>query len=363
MGATEGNWGSAILGVKWWLLAACLVLCAGSAVGLALALDDPGEAASAKPAVALQVEVVPEMMTAVYKCYGGDTGGFLAITDITNDGAEPVTGFHIEYSIPGYSESAGQYDIPVILPGQTVRDYCVPTFKAQEMRSISTKTSAQLDVSYTYDGASGDRGTSEPFTMLSHNDIVWTYVPAEQCKTFFDTLANGFVLAALVTYNDADINRAAKRFAAGISTDDDDGTGDAVEAIWNGLHEEGFQYVSEPGNYWSASFSQSVQLPSETLERRAGNCVDLSLLFSAMLEAVGVKTYLYLSTGHCQVGFRMPESGEEYVIEETMVGNEGATVFDAVKSGAADRREQSAQGTWYVVDVEDCWGWGMEPSW
>lgn len=347
---------------KWLLVGGCLAVCAGAAAGLVLTLTGPSEPAPAKPELSIEVVVLPEVMPAVYKIYSGVGGNFLAKTIIKNTGSEPVTNFHISYTIPGYIETAAQEDYPIILPGQTVNDYCYPTFDGDQMATIHSETRTELDVNYSYDGSGGVKGTSKFFEFLGHNDWVRTNLPQEDWLTFDDQVDNARMLAAFVTKDDPTVNKIAKQLTSGIFTATDDGTWQAIYAIYNAVRDAGFRYITESTAFWAQN-AQEVQLPSETIDNGAGNCVDLSVLFSSLLEAVGVKTYLCLSTGHCQVAFQLPESGDWYVLEETLVDSPEATLDDAIGAGYNWYTEQTAQYTWVRVDVEQAWQEGMVPSW
>jgi transglutaminase-like putative cysteine protease len=348
--------------LKWLLVGACALVCAGAAVGLVLTLSGSNQPAAGKPQISIDVVVVPEVMPAVYKIYSGTEGNFLAKTVIKNNGSTPVTNFHISYKIPGYVETAGQEDYPIILPGETVNDYCYPTFDADQMAGIHSQTRAELDVNYTYDGGTGVKGTSKFFAFLGHNDWIRTQLPQESRLTFSDGVDNAPMLAAFVTKDDPTVNKVAKQLTPGIFTATDSGTWDAVYAVYNAIRDARYRYITESSAFWTQD-AQEVQLPSETLANGAGNCVDLSVLFSSMLEAVGVKTYLCLSTGHCQFGFQLPESGEWYVVEETMVDDPNATLDDSLDSAYKWYGEQTGQNTWVRVDVEQAWAEGMVPSW
>jgi transglutaminase-like putative cysteine protease len=350
-------------GLKWALVAVCLIVCAAAVFGLVVTLSDPQKAAAAKPTVSVEVVTVPEVMTGAYKAYASDGSQMLAKTVIKNTGTEPVTNFHISYSIPGYLETTSQEDYPVILPGETVNDYVYPTFKAEQMKEITARTTAELDVNYTFDGSGGQRGTSKGFDFLGHNDFVWSFLPSEQLLTFADTNDNAALLAAYVTPSDPDINAVAKKLTGNLFTATDDETWAAAEQIYTGLRNAGFNYISEPSTYWSANMAQAVQLPSETLANQQGNCVDLSLLLASMLEAVNIPADLCLSDGHCQVAFSLPESGKWYVIEETLLRDKSVSFTDAVNSAAQWSQEQQANDTWYVFNVRDAWSAGNVPSW
>lgn len=281
----------------WLLVGVCAFVCAGSLIGLVVALSGPDESSPSTTNLSVDVIVVPEVMTAVHKVY------------------------------------AGQEDYPVILPGQTVNDYRYPTFDAEQMKGIETETQAELNVNYTYDGSTGPKGTSELFAFLGHNDWVRTYLPEEDRLTFADGLDNAEMLAAFVTKDDADVERLAKKLTGGIFTATDDGA-------------------------W-----QAVQFPAETITNESGNCVDLSVLFASLLEAVGVKTTLCLSSGHCQVGITLPESGDFYVIEATAVDDPSIDLNQSVNIGYDKYNEQTGQSTWVQIGVEDEWANGMVPSW
>lgn len=346
---------------KWLVVGVLAVVCALSAVGLVLTLKAPAKPPPEPPTVSVDLKVAPEVMPAVYKAYGTQ-GLIFATSTIKNTGKEPIKNFQISYKIPGYVNAAGQETYPVILPGQTIVDWCYPTLPMKKMKAINSPTTGELDVTYTYDGSNGAKGTSRTFKFLSHHDWVRTSLPEGERLDFYDWLDNGYMLAAFVTKDDPDVNRIAKRMTNGMSTDSDDGAYTAANKIFNELYIMGIDYVSEPDSFWKED-SQSVQYPLDTLENGGGNCVDLSLLFASLFEAVGIKTELFLSTGHCQVGILMPESGDLYVIEETTVGDPNVEFGKAIDYGASTYNEQSASGTWYPIDVEWQWEQGMVPSW
>jgi transglutaminase-like putative cysteine protease len=347
----------------WLVVAVAAVVFAGSVVGLAVSAAGPPEPDPSQASLSVNVYAVPEVMTAVYKAYGGQfSDRWLARTVITNTGEVPVRNFQITYKVPGYCTTTSVEDYPIILPGQTVRDYCWPAFDSKKMAAIASETPAEVIVSYTYDGLEHPRETSEKFTFLGYNDFIHTYLPDADCLTFADLHDNADMLAAFVTARDPDVQKWAKTIAGGFSTGSDDGTMEALSRIYYTLRDWPFEYVSEPLTFWSREFAQHIQFPSETIANEGGNCVDLSCLFAAMLEAVGVKTYLMLSQGHCQFAVVMPESGDIIPVEETLVGTE-ATLQDAMDMAYQTYEEQMPEGTYLFIDVEEQWDEGMVPSW
>jgi len=309
------------------------------------------------------VQTVPEVMTGIYKAYGGTySNRWVARTLITNTGDVPVHNFQISYRIPTYCGETSVEDYPVILPGQTVRDYCWPNFNPDKMADITSETSAEVLVEYTYDGLEHPGKTSEKFSFLGKNDFIHTYLADADCLTFADTHDNATMLGAWVTARDPAVQELAKKITGGVYTGTDDGTYEALSQIYYTLRDWPFEYVSEPLTFWSREFAQHIQFPSETIANEGGNCVDLSCLFAAMLESVGVKTYLLLSQGHCQFAVVLPESGDIIPVEETFVGS-SASLQDAMDSAYETYEKQSAEGTYLFIDVEEAWEDGMVPSW
>jgi transglutaminase-like putative cysteine protease len=343
------------------IVVVCALVFVGALIGLVVTLS--ASSGPAAPHLRVETYVIPEFMTAVYKAYGGsDPDRWLARTVIRNDGDSPVRDLRIEYSVAGYAGSTSVGEYPVVLPGQTVRDYCYPVFDGDQMAEIDSETPAELAVTYGCDGMDRPVTSSERFDFLGHNEWVRTGIPDDACLTFQDWHDNKDFLAVFVTHKEPTTQALAKRLTAGIFTATDDGVMDAVSAVYYGLRDTPFRYITEPESYWSDGYAQHVQLPRETIAYQSGNCVDLSVLFSALLEAVGVKTYLTLSTGHCQVSVELPERGSIIPIEETLVDAPDSTLQDAFDAGYSWYEEQSAQGTYIYIDVERAWEQGMVPS-
>lgn len=73
-----------------------------------------------------------------------------------------------------------------------------------------------------------------------------------------------------------------------------------VKALYNVIHEEGIAYLTLPPSYENAG--QKVRFPHDVLVHKQGNCLDLSILFCACLEAMGLHPFLVHVTGHAFVG-------------------------------------------------------------
>lgn len=73
-----------------------------------------------------------------------------------------------------------------------------------------------------------------------------------------------------------------------------------VAAVYEALRQEGLVYASIPPSFTSQG--QRIRLADEVLSSKLGNCLDLSLLFAACLEYIGLHPLLVLVKGHAFVG-------------------------------------------------------------
>ncbi|MHB8780679.1 MAG: hypothetical protein ACYC55_04750 [Candidatus Geothermincolia bacterium] len=348
---------------KYLLFILVLLMLAGSAAGLVLSLTPVKAVPVSEAQLQIDLYVRPEVVTSAYKIYGGQNQSmWLAKTIIKNTGTVPVKDFRISYGIDKYCEDSTSSEIYAeIVPGQTVRDYCWPNFDPDEMAGINTKINAELKMRYEYAGLDGSRERTGKFAFLGKNDFIWTFLDDDDVVTFEDDYENALLLPVFVTLNHPDVQSAAKILTGGLSTGNDEEAFEALLRIWEGLQYAGLQYVSEPTTFWSADFGQHIQFPSETLNNLGGNCVDLSVLFCSMLEAVGIKTYLLMSSGHCQFAIELPESGDILPVEETLIA--GADLWSAIDSALAWAEEQQDNGTFFMVDIRSQWANEVVPAW
>jgi hypothetical protein len=138
----------------------------------------------------------------------------------------------------------------------------------------------------------------------------------------------------------------------------------------------GLSYIVDPTSPFQ-EFSEKeaavdyLQYPRDTLARKSGDCDDLSILFSAMLEDIGIGTALVDVPGHVFIIFDtgvaaaekntlgFPDSllvihrGTVWVpVEMTLVGS---SFTRAWQKGAEEFRDWSAKGKVVIVEVRKSW--------
>jgi len=363
--------------VKVTLSIVAIIFFLGSTVGLILTLSAGG--ADATGEVVLDVQLLPteEILTAAYKVYGDDQQGFWAAkTLIKNVGEVPATDFRISYKIEGYCDWTSTEVYPAIEPGQTIRDYCWPNLDDAKMREITTKTPVELTMRYEYDGLDSPIEDTEKIYLLGRNDFVFTDLTEEDILTFTDAFDNYPMIAAFVTPNEDTVKSVANAIASGLETGmNDDDVYLAFLRCFDAMRELGVKYIQEPSSYWSDRAAQYVQYPHETLTRASGTCLDLAICMAALMEAVGIRSYVALIPGHAIPIIELPNSGEMYAVESTFVDQDYAlshfpgetspdVTADECVSIAADEIAMAIdEGAYILIDIEQSWEQGVMPIW
>jgi tetratricopeptide (TPR) repeat protein len=147
-------------------------------------------------------------------------------------------------------------------------------------------------------------------------------------------------------------------------------------ALFEALSRYGIGYVVDPTTPY-AEFSENVaavdylQFPSQTLAYKAGDCDDISILYAALLEAVGIRTAFITAPGHIYMAFALgiePESARRIFLRpEDLVFRDGDTwvpveitlvrdgFIKAWQIGAKEWRETSDSGTAGFYPVGEAW--------
>lgn len=106
-----------------------------------------------------------------------------------------------------------------------------------------------------------------------------------------------------------------------------------VKAIWEYLSKDlQIKYLNQPFSSKSTSNSQRVLLPEKTLKNKAGNCIDLTVLFASLLEGIGISSIIFLTEDHAFIGWgNSRKTKEMFFLETTLVGRK--TFENAKRTG------------------------------
>ncbi len=227
-----------------------------------------------------------------------------------------------------------------------------------------TAVSGEIQVKYSYRGVEKTAGLSKTISIINRNGMTWD----DDRKA-----------AAFVSAKDPLVIQLS-RLAAGTARREgleviNDNFIKAL-ALYELLGEYGLSYVIDPQTpyeeyYQNKSAIDYLQFPRQTIQYKSGDCDDLSILYAALLESLGISSAFITVPGHIYVAFDLGISPQEALrtfsnpdslvvhqqrvwlpVEITMVGQ---SFTDAWEYGASEWRKYHPQDKAVFVEVSEAW--------
>ena len=236
-----------------------------------------------------------EVFPVFFKYYDEHAVGRVVIKNWENT---PITDISVSLFVKQYMDSPKECGCLDRLEGgaeSAVDLYALFTEKVLEITE-GTKSAADIILDYTH---AGERYTGTKVETLSFYD---------RNATMWDDDRKA---AAFVTAKDPVVLKFSKNLAGIIKGKGSRAVSQNLRmamAVHEALSLYGMSYVVDPTTPYE-TFSQQkltvdyLQFPRQTLDYRAGDCDDLSILYGAMLESVGIETAFITTPGHIFIAF------------------------------------------------------------
>ena len=174
----------------------------------------------------------------------------------------------------------------------------------------SSKVSSEIRIDYTYLGERFSYTYPHTIRILDRNSMTWD---DDRKAASFVTPRDPTVL--IFSKNTAGIIRDLGNNPLSLNFR-------IAMGIFEALKIYGMNYVIDPQSSFieasqDALFLDYLQFPSQSLIYRAGDCDDLSILFAALLESVGIETAFITVPGHIFMAFSLGMTEHEAVKEFT----------------------------------------------
>ena len=212
----------------------------------------------------------------------------------------PISDISLSFFVERYMDNPKQCETPDKLDGGEEVEVDLYALFSDLVLEITegTKVSARITLEYTLKDESYSREYVETLRMYDRNAVTWD----DDRKA-----------AAFVTAKDPLVLEFSKNVAGWTK-------GKASKAVNEnlsmaiGLHEAlrlyGMTYVIDPKTPFAELSKDKLavdflQFPRQTLTYTAGDCDDLSILYSALLEAVGIETAFITIPGHIFMAFSL----------------------------------------------------------
>lgn len=99
-----------------------------------------------------------------------------------------------------------------------------------------------------------------------------------------------------------------------------------IDSVYQTIRSLSLRYIVSPASF--DKLFQRVRLPKNVLGDKMGNCLDLSLLFASVIEAIGLRPMLILIRNHCMLGVWLDEEMSVSPLEEN-----GQVIINAASKG------------------------------
>ena len=251
-----------------------------------------------------KVELEP-VFPVMYKYYDDHPVGKVTIT---NTGKIPLENVEVSLFVNQYMDNpkAGAV-IPFVRGGDTLSVDLFALFNDRVM-GISEATKVQANVSVSLSVAGENYGAEKIETLRIYDRNAMTWIDDRR-------------VAAFIVAKDPAVMRFAKNVASATS-DKISGIYDSALVRALAVHEAlglyGMVYQIDPSSPYSDETKKSgavdyLQYPSQSLEFKAGDCDDLTILNASLLESLGVETAFITVPGHVYMAFALDMSAEEAI--------------------------------------------------
>jgi tetratricopeptide (TPR) repeat protein len=225
-----------------------------------------------------------------YKYYDDHPVGTLEIKSKLN---VPATDIRAQVYIKEFMDAPKAVSVPGILqPGETrkIDLYALFTDKVLGITE-GTKVAAEVTVSYSVEGQGYENKRIETMSLLGRNAMTWD---------------DNRKAAAYVTAKEPQVLNFARSVTSYVHSKENRSISDNLQAVI-ALHEAldlyGLNYTPNPVTPYSEASKQKdvvdfLQFPRETFQYRAGDCSDISILYGALLQAIGIDAAFITVPGH-----------------------------------------------------------------
>jgi tetratricopeptide (TPR) repeat protein len=325
----------------------------------------PTPSKTATPAAGLELADLgfSAVFPVLFKYYDDHPIGKVSIKNSTG---APVQSVKVSFFVNQYMDNPKVCaTIPSMDPGANETVDLLALFN-DNMLGISegTKVSAKVTVDWLQSGAPVSQETTGTIRIYDRNASMWD---------------DNRKAAAFVTSKDPTILRFSKNVLAMVK-------GKGSKAVNPNLltamamHEAtllyGLTYVTDPSNSYAATLESKtavdfLQFPRQTLDYKGGNCSALSILYSALLESVGIETAFITVPGHIfmavSLGISPDQARKEFSAPDDLIltkdrawlpietTERSAGFLQAWQDGAKEWRENLARQQADLYPVHEAW--------
>jgi tetratricopeptide (TPR) repeat protein len=277
-----------------------------------------------------------------------------------------ASGVRVQVFVKQFMDSPKVVSIPGVLQPGASREVEIFALFNDKVLDITegTKVAAEIKVTYVVDGQTYENRQVETLTVYGRNAMTWD---------------DNRKAAAYVTAKEPQVLDFARSVTSYVHSKEGRSIASALQSAVS-LHEAldlyGLNYTPNPVTPYSEASKQKdaidfLQFPRETFKYRAGDCSDISILYAALLQAVGIQTAFITVPGHIFVAVNTglpPDRAQDVLADKGMLVVQAGTAWIPVEItmrhqgflkawqlGAKEWTESSAAGLAGFYPVQDAW--------
>jgi hypothetical protein len=275
-----------------------------SGIGISIgATFTPGASNASNPKLQIIDPKFEPVFPVFFKWYDSNPAGTVVIV---NKESRPIKNVKASIFIKEFMDAPKVFaEIPSLAKGES-RELSVLALLTDKVLGVTESTKVAAEITVSYDLADGSMKVmrAETIRILDRNAMTW---------------ANDQRAASFVTARDPAVLALAKDVAGAVR--EAGGVGSDLDlriamGIYQALGLHGVRYVVDPSSSY-ADFSKNetavdfLQFPRQTLQYKAGDCDDLTILYTALLESVGIETAFITVPGHILAAVALPLTPDE----------------------------------------------------
>jgi hypothetical protein len=258
-------------------------------------------------------EIKSALMTLGYKVYGSPKVEFgrhyLSKLVFKNTGEHPVTDFSISYKIDDYIGWTDPEEIHEIPAGFTLVKLFHPRLPAQVTKiRNATNATFRIRVLWKEEGRPHEETFARDILLRGINELVSGDLPDSETRSWFDANNAAAFAVCMVTPNDPVVNLYTSEITklAGGTTAGILGGGKEIvrlcRTVYDYMQATGLRYTGDSFVIQSVdnvtTGVQTVRMPRDVIQNNQGLCIELAILWSAILEHLGLDSTMIFIPGH-----------------------------------------------------------------
>ncbi|MDH3630508.1 MAG: tetratricopeptide repeat protein [Gammaproteobacteria bacterium] len=317
------------------------------------------EFANNAPQLLLSDLNLQKVFSAAYKKYQDQPIGSVKLQNVS---PTDYGNLKLSFQIKEFMDFPTSVDIARIEGNETLEIPIKATFN-NKVLEVDEDTGVQVEVKLTYsrDGRNDDISLTQPMTIYGKNAMIW---------------ADSAMIGSFVTPKDDTLRDYVRQVVNTFQPDPGPLNDKLVSAMafFSSLAASSISYIVDPNTPFTDLRDDQidyVQFPRETLHLKSGDCDDLSVLISAGLENLGIKTALIEIPGHLFMMFDTGiaehdaglisqdssllafKDGHVWIpLEATMVNT---SFIEAWAEGANKYQAALEAGELGIIDLEQTW--------